>query len=333
MTEIKNIINNLVLTCEKLTLREFTMEIKKIMYPFENFEFMDYFLELAKCENMNSFIVNSNNLFEYDIFCLNNNSDIKVELNNLHLIENEDYKDLLNHKTLEYELHLTPIAFKLCLYNCKLNKNKSILYSKYYLFIEMCVSYFNIYEKLIVEFLMNKKNKKLIEINSEHIDSIGYLHNIMKDQSENIQKLTNIIHEQRKELIELKHNQTNTRNILEKVDDKLIQHCKSFKTLSKKIDNKNILTAKMQHIAVFLDHKNDLKISFNCGAKSYIDGVKKAKLSNGDVDLIDKMITPDGKELRNVCFSKFNEMNNAFKTKLIEEMDFLYVSSDDKSKN
>lgn len=162
---------------------------------------------------------------------------------------------------------------------------------------------------------------EMVEINSEYIDSIGDLHNILKDQSENIKNLTLIIQDQKKELLELKHSQTNTRNILEKVDDKLIQNCNSINNLSRKIEDKNILTAKMQHVAIFLDSKNDLKLSFNYGAKAYIDGLKKSKLSNGDFEMVERFITLDGRELRNICYNKFIEINVDFKNKLIEKMD------------
>lgn len=53
---------------------------------------MDRFLELNKQETMNEFIVNQEDLITYGIATSNRNDKIKERLENLKMIEDEDFK-------------------------------------------------------------------------------------------------------------------------------------------------------------------------------------------------------------------------------------------------
>ena len=137
-------IHGLIKQETKLSLEEFFKDIHKRFYSNYDISFMEYFLELTQHEG--KFIVHHEKLVEYGIMSSVRSSAVKVKLDALGLVENEEYRlqDILQpvpqggYSTKKVYM-LTPEAFKTCLIRARKYPNQTVdptVYSRYYLLLE-----------------------------------------------------------------------------------------------------------------------------------------------------------------------------------------------------
>jgi hypothetical protein len=144
-TEQQEFIKSLVDSKTKITLKDFFKTIHDKFYPKQDISFMEYFLKLT--ENEGEFIVHHEKLIEYGIMSSIRSSAVKVKLDALGLVEDEDYSELQDILQLRPQggtstknvYMLTPEAFKTCLLRARRYPNQTVdptVYSKYYLLLE-----------------------------------------------------------------------------------------------------------------------------------------------------------------------------------------------------
>ena len=92
MSTQQEYIQNLVQNETKLNLEEFFTDIHERFYPKQDISFMEYFLELTEHEG--EFYVHHDKLIEYGVMSSVRSSAVKVKLDALGLVENEDYSEL-----------------------------------------------------------------------------------------------------------------------------------------------------------------------------------------------------------------------------------------------
>ena len=88
----KQYIQNLIETEEKLSLEDFFKNIHQKFYSNQDISFMQYFLELTAQEG--EFVVHHEKLIEYGVMTSIKSNHVKVKLDALELVENEDYSEL-----------------------------------------------------------------------------------------------------------------------------------------------------------------------------------------------------------------------------------------------
>jgi len=119
MSAQQEFIQTLIQQETKLSLEEFFKTIHTKFYSTQDISFMEYFLELTEHEG--KFIVHHEKLIEYGIMSSQRSSAVKVKLDALGLVENEEYRlqDVLQpvpqggYSTKKVYM-LTPEAFKRC---------------------------------------------------------------------------------------------------------------------------------------------------------------------------------------------------------------------------
>jgi len=154
-THKQQFIQTLIATGEKLSLEEFFTDIHERFYPNQDISFMKYFLELTEHEG--EFYVHHEKLIEYGIMTSKRSSDVKVKLDALGLVENEDYnlQDILQvrknrGRVITNVYMLTPEAFKKCLMRAQRRPKQTVdpvVYCDYYLLLEKTYKLFKDYEK------------------------------------------------------------------------------------------------------------------------------------------------------------------------------------------
>ena len=90
MNAAQTFANNLGETMAKITMEYFFREIHSQFYPDQDITFMEYFLELTEHEN--EFIVHHDKLREYGIMTSTQSNAVKSKLDQLELIEGEDFE-------------------------------------------------------------------------------------------------------------------------------------------------------------------------------------------------------------------------------------------------
>ena len=171
MNAAQTFANNLGETMTKMTMTDFFKQIHSQFYPDQDITFMEYFLELTEHEN--EFIVHHSKLIEYGIMTSMRSSAVKEKLDQLMLVEGEDYQlqDVLqNPQTTgrpSKTYHLTPSAFKICLMRAQRRATQPvdpIIYCNYYLLLEKIYKLYTDYERVY--------SQKLLEIRSQERDNI-----------------------------------------------------------------------------------------------------------------------------------------------------------------
>ena len=161
-------IQNLIETEEKLSLEDFFKNIHSKFYSDYDISFMKYFLELTAQEG--EFVVHHEKLIEYGIVTSNRSSTIKEKLDNLVLVENEDYllQDVLQQVpsgTKHTKVYLlTPEAFKKCLMRAQRRPRQKVdpvIYCDYYLLLEKTYKLYTDYEKQLLNTQLEQKDHQL----------------------------------------------------------------------------------------------------------------------------------------------------------------------------
>ena len=164
-------IQTLIETGEKLSLEDFFKKIHKKFYPNYDISFMKYFLELT--ENEGELCVHHEKLIEYGIMSSKQSSNVKVKLDAVGLVEEEDYRliDIYEpvpqggYSTKKVYM-LTPEAFKTCLLRARRYPNQKVdpqVYSKYYLLLEKTYKLYTDYEKQLLSKQLEQKDQTIIQ--------------------------------------------------------------------------------------------------------------------------------------------------------------------------
>jgi hypothetical protein len=170
MSTQQEYIQNLVQNETKLNLEEFFTDIHERFYPKQDISFMEYFLELTEHEG--EFYVHHEKLIEYGIMSSVRSSAVKVKLDALGLVENEDYSELQDVLQLRPQggtstkkvYILTPEAFKTCLLRARRYPNQTVdskIYSKYYLLLEKTYKLYTDYEKQLLFKQLEQKDHQI----------------------------------------------------------------------------------------------------------------------------------------------------------------------------
>lgn len=178
-TEQQEFIKSLVDSKTKITLKDFFKTIHGKFYPKQDISFMEYFLELT--ENEGEFIVHHEKLVEYGIMSSKRSSDVKVKLDALELVEDEEYS-LLRDVSQQWKgsrgikhtkvYMLTPEAFKKCLMRAQRRPNQTVdpvVYCDYYLLLEKTYKLYTDYEKQLLNNQL-KQNQQQLEENQKQLD-------------------------------------------------------------------------------------------------------------------------------------------------------------------
>jgi hypothetical protein len=131
---------------------------------------MEYFLELTEHEG--EFYVHHDKLIEYGVMSSVRSSAVKVKLDALGLVENEDYSELQDVLQLRPQggtstkkvYILTPEAFKTCLLRARRYPNQTVdskIYSKYYLLLEKTYKLYTDYEKQLLFKQLEQKDHQI----------------------------------------------------------------------------------------------------------------------------------------------------------------------------
>jgi hypothetical protein len=132
---------------------------------------MSYFLELTEHEG--EFVVHHEKLIEYGIMTSKQSSHVKVKLDSLNLVEDEDFS-LLTDVCEQWNgsrgikhinvYMLTPEAFKTCLMRAQRRPKQTVdpvMYSKYYLLLERTYKLYTDYEKHLLNKQLEQKDHQL----------------------------------------------------------------------------------------------------------------------------------------------------------------------------
>jgi hypothetical protein len=129
---------------------------------------MEYFLELT--ENEGEFIVHHEKLVEYGIMSSIRSSAVKVKLDSLGLVEDEEYRlqDILQNLSSggrpKKVYMLTPEAFKKCLMRSRKYPNQTVdpvVYCDYYLLLEKTYKLYTDYEKQLLNNQLEHNQQQL----------------------------------------------------------------------------------------------------------------------------------------------------------------------------
>ena len=140
---------------------------------------MQYFLELTTREG--EFVVHHEKLIEYGVMTSIKSNHVKVKLDALELVENEDYSLLLDVQqqwegargikhTKVYKL--TPEAFKKCLMRAQRRPKQKVdpvIYCDYYLLLEKTYKLYTDYEKQLLNKQLEQKDQ-IIDQNKEQLE-------------------------------------------------------------------------------------------------------------------------------------------------------------------
>jgi hypothetical protein len=171
MNAQQEFIQQLVESETKISLNDFFRTIHARFYPTQDISFMEYFLELTEHEG--EFIVHHNKLVEYGVMSSKQSADVKVKLDVLGLVKNEDYqlRDISELRpqggTSTKNIYmLTPEAFKTCLMRARKYPGQTVdpaVYSKYYLLLEKTHKLYTDYEKQLLNKQLVQKDQQLEE--------------------------------------------------------------------------------------------------------------------------------------------------------------------------
>jgi hypothetical protein len=160
-------IKSLVDSKTKITMKDFFKTIHSKFYPKQDISFMEYFLELT--ENEGEFIVHHEKLVEYGIMSSTRSSAVKVKLDALGLVEDEEYhlQDVLQNLSSggrpKKVYMLTPEAFKKCLMRAQRRPNQTVdpvVYCNYYLLLEKTYKLYTDYEKQLLNNQLEEKDQQ-----------------------------------------------------------------------------------------------------------------------------------------------------------------------------
>ena len=268
-----------------LQIKEYIQKYHDVLEKDLDLSFMEYFLYL--CEHPNEIIVKHEKLIEYGVFESTRSFRIKERIDSIELEEGKDYSLLPNVRqplkgsrggatSGRNEYTLTPEAFKLCLMRSK----KQIKYAKYYLFLEICIHYYQKYQELYMKVLLSGKDEKIDELMREN-----------KEQSKKMDAQSKKMDEQSKKMDEqavrinnlldgtdfIKNQNEDLKKEVHKVNVKLDKMEHYLKNVYQVIDNNQISMFQTKCLILYKITYNDASIKYFLSSRQLIDIIKTCK--------------------------------------------------------
>ena len=315
MNPAKTYASDLAQNLTKITMTDFFKTIHSRFYADQDISFMEYFLELTEHEG--EFIVHHEKLREYGIVTSERSSVIKEKLDQLMLIENEDYvlQDVLQNPQVGGRpskiYYLTPEAFKKCLMRAQRRANQPVdpvIYCDYYLLLEKIHKLYTDYERLYSEKLLSMKDDKIDE-QSRKIDKMSKQ---LEDQSEEMKKQS----EEIKQLLAYGKSTTQT---LHKVSNDLTETKETVEIAKSYLEEKSFTSTKnpsdeSKHhyfAATTYFHKGNQIVKFLTGQKSYVEKQIAKRVNEDDHKVIVKpFYNANGIDLRQNVYDEFLKRRN-----------------------
>ena len=254
-----------------LQIKEYIQKYHDVLQKDLDLSFMEYFLYL--CEHPNTKIVEHEKLIEYGVFESTRSNDIKKRIDSIELEEGKDYqlRNVAQRGKSGAQIHkhytLTPEAFKLCLMRSK----KQIKYAKYYLFLEICVHYYQKYQELYTKVLLSGKDKKIDELIREN-----------KEQSRKMDEQSKKIDEMLGHTKDIKTQNNDLKKEVHKVNAKLDKMEHYLKNVFQVIDNNTISMFQTNCIILYkLTYVNG-DIKYFISSRQLIDIIKTCKEKQKD---------------------------------------------------
>ena len=264
----------------KLDIKQYIQKYHDVLEKDLDLSFMEYFLYL--CEHPNEIIVKHEKLIEYGVFDSERSSNIKQRIDSVELEEGKDYEVLLNVQQNPQggrpsnHYTLTPEAFKLCLMRSK----KQIKYAKYYLFLEICIHYYQKYQELYMKVLLSGKDEKIDELMREN-----------KEQSKKMDEQSKKMDEQSKKMDEqavrinklldgtdfIKNQNEDLKKEVHKVNVKLDKMEHYLKNVYQVIDNNQISMFQTNCLVLYRITYKDATIKYFLSSRQLIDIIKTCK--------------------------------------------------------
>ena len=241
-----------------LDLKRYIHKYHKLCHKDLDVSFMDYFLYL--CEHPNEIIVEHEKLIEYSIFDSTRSNDIKKRIDSTELEEGVDYRlrnvaQPVPQGGYSTKIHytLTPEAFKLCLMRSK----KQIKYAKYYLFLEMCIHYYQQYQKMYSDILMSGKDKKIERLEKTINEILGNTNDLKEEVAQANQKLD----ETKEQNEDLKKEVTQANQKLDETKEQNEDLKKEFHKVHEKLDRMEYY---IKHTFDLMDRNEISMFQTNC---------------------------------------------------------------------
>jgi len=151
-----------------LAIKEYIMNVRNMFYKNVDISFMDEFMDLC---TRTDFCINANEMFpKYGVVSRGKTDDIKKCIERNDLIVGTDYnlrqvaQVRLNRGNVMTNIYiLTPLAFKMCL----IRSRNTRTYARYYLLLEQCVHYHNMYQ-----LQLSKENNIILEKKCEEYEDV-----------------------------------------------------------------------------------------------------------------------------------------------------------------
>ena len=321
---ISEYINRQVTAFNKITLRDFIIDIQAQFYPDQDISFMDYFLELSEEENQGQFVVHHEKLFEYGATVSKQSSVIKERLDAHCMAENEDYslqkfleplKGKRGGATSGKNVYmLTPECFKTILIGATKHKKHTtdvLKYRKYYLFLEAVVGYYMKYELSYAQRIISRQRFQ-IELKNASIFKNEYK---VLSLDEKIDRQSAQISQQSDEIRELLGYAKDTNATLKEVQDDLtetqedVKIAKSFLTEKSIVSTMNPSDESKHHYFAATTYTYDNKdiVKFLTGQKSYVDRTLDKRVVEDDHEvIIQPFYNANGIDLRQNVYEEFS---------------------------
>ena len=177
-----------------LAIKEYIMNVRNMFYPTLDISFMDEFMDLC---TRTDFCIKHSSLIRYGVVNQNDSSKIKTCMDRNDLIDGVDYQltqvselRLQGGSSIKNVYTLTPMAFKMCLIRSK-NTRRHV---RYYLLLEQCVHYHNMYQLQLSHennIILEKKCAEYEDIISGNKRLMASLEENQKEQTAQISMILN----------------------------------------------------------------------------------------------------------------------------------------------
>jgi len=296
----------------KIDLMEFFKNAHDQFYPEMDVSFMEYFLEIVDRDG--EFVVPHTKLGEYGIMTSTQSSNVKDKLNNLGLVEQQDYLLTDVHERLQSgtkyskRYTLTPKAFKKCLMRAQRRANQPIdpvIYVDYYLLLEDMVKLYGEYQSGYSNKLLSMKDDK-IDALMKKMDiqdlKMEELLNRSKATLDTLDEVQDELGETKATLDNVQDDLTETKEEVKIAKDHLIKKSK-VSTRNPKSENKH-----HQFVATVINRPDGWrKVALTTGTKAYVDRKLTKLISDGHKIVIPEFYTANGFDLRQNCMTEFKK--------------------------
>ncbi len=212
---------------KKMSLEEFFNHYHGKYYQTIDISFMEYFLKIIEREG--EFVISHLKLKEYGVTTVSKLSHIKERMNNLELIEDQDFilkKVKTSRGQTTHRYYLTPDAFKLCLTKAQRygdNETDPKIYNQYFILLEKIYKLYSIYQSTYSARIIATKDEKIDNL-SEKVDKLlGYANALTNQNDEIIGNTKQILITADTTREQLEENLTYTRQTLLMLEEKSLK--------------------------------------------------------------------------------------------------------------